>query len=148
MAQHFRLVKYSNLRRTVPFYGPISDFIRNGQTMVFWEVLNMNRGRDSSAWFTIKLVGGLEQLFFHSIDGMSSSQLTFFFRGVETTNQNMLILIMRQIGLDTYHQPVMVYSYIDWWLLTIINYHEPSLTNQNRMKHTTNHIHRFSIDSS
>ena len=40
-----------------------------------------------------KLVGGLEQLLFFHIFGMSSSQLTFtFFRGVcSTTNQNELM---------------------------------------------------------
>ena len=40
----------------------------------------------------LMLVGGLEHFLFYHILGMSSSQLTFiFFRGVETTNQDVLM---------------------------------------------------------
>ena len=42
--------------------------------------------------YTLHLVGGLEHVLFSHILGNSSSQLTFnFFRGVETTNQNMIM---------------------------------------------------------
>jgi hypothetical protein len=42
-----------------------------------------------------RLIGGLEHEFYFSILGFSSPQLTFiFFRGVETTNQQLDVLLL------------------------------------------------------